>query len=315
MFKQRNGLPQLAGSLFLTDGGLETTLIFKDGFDLPEFAAFTLLKHESGRDAMRNYYRKYASIARDHGVGFILESATWRASAAWGNKLGYSAQELADANRKAIDLLREIKAEFETERTPMVLSGCMGSWDDGYNLSAKMTEREAERYHAAQVVTLSNSGVDMISALTMTNAEEAIGLTRAARFAGIPVAISFTVETDGRLPSGQALGEAIEQVDAATGGAPAHYMINCAHPTHFRDALVEGGKWTSRVRGVRANASSKSHAELDEAEELDDGNPVELGVQCNDLTGALPNLNVLGGCCGTDHRHVEEICKTWQARN
>ena len=315
MFKKRNGLPQLAGNLFLTDGGLETTLIFRNGFDLPEFGAFTLLKHESGREAMRKYYRKYASIARDHGVGFILESATWRASTAWGNKLGYSAEDLADTNHKAIDLMREIKNEFETEQTPMVLSGCMGSRDDGYTPSAKMSEREAERYHAPQVVTLSNAGVDMISALTMTNSEEAIGLTRAARFAGIPVSISFTVETDGRLPSGQALGEAIEQVDSSTGEAPAYYMINCAHPTHFRDTLAAGDEWRSRLRGVRANASSMSHAELDEAEELDDGNPVELGLQYHDLSGVLQNLNVLGGCCGTDHRHVEEICRTWQARN
>ncbi len=315
MFKQRDDLPQLSGELFLTDGGLETTLIFQDGFDLPEFAAFNLLKHEAGREAMRKYYRRYASIARDRGVGFILESATWRASSSWGNKLGYTADELAEVNHKAIDLMRNIRDEFQSDTTPIVLSGCMGSRGDGYNASDRMTVREAERYHAPQVGTLSNAGVDMISALTMTNAEEAIGLTRAARFAGLPVVISFTVETDGKLPSGQSLCDAITQVDASTGDAPAYFMINCAHPTHFREALAAGEEWTSRVSGVRANASSKSHAELDEAEELDDGDPVELGEQCNELTGVLHNLNVFGGCCGTDHRHVEEICKTWQAKD
>jgi S-methylmethionine-dependent homocysteine/selenocysteine methylase len=315
MFKQRNELPQLAGDLFLTDGGLETTLIFQDGFELPEFAAFQLLKFESGRYAMRDYYRRYASIARDHGVGFIFESATWRASASWGNKLGYSADELADANHKAIDLMREVRDEFLTHDMPMILSGCMGPRGDGYNPSEKMSEREAERYHAPQIGTLSNAGVDMISALTMTNAEEAIGLTRAAKFAGLPVVISFTVETDGRLPSGQELGDALMQVDAATADAPGYYMVNCAHPTHFRDSLASGEEWTDRVRGVRANASAKSHAELDEADQLDDGNPVELGVECNELTEIVNNLNVFGGCCGTDHRHVEEICKMWQSSN
>jgi S-methylmethionine-dependent homocysteine/selenocysteine methylase len=315
MLKQRDILPQLSGDLFLTDGGLETTLIFHDGFELPEFAAFTLLKHESGREAMRKYYRRYASIARARGVGFIFESATWRASSSWGSKLGYSAEELADANHTAIDLMRDIRDEFEGGGTPMVLSGCMGSRWDGYNPTDRMSEREAERYHAPQVGTLSNAGVDLISALTMTNAEEAIGLTRAARFAGLPVVISFTVETDGQLPSGQTLGDAVSQVDASTGDAPAYYMINCAHPTHFRESLLAGEEWAERVRGVRANASSKSHAELDEAEELDDGDPVELGVQCNELTGVVQNLNVFGGCCGTDHRHIEEICKTWLSKD
>ena len=208
MFKRKNDLPQLSGDLFLTDGGLETTLIFQDGFDLPEFAAFQLLKHESGREAMRRYYRRYVSIARDNGVGFIFESATWRASSSWGSKLGYTADHLADANHKAIELMREIRDESQGHNAPMLLSSCMGSREDGYSPSSRMSEREAERYHAPQVETLSNSGVDMITALTMTNAEEAIGLTRAARFAGLPVVISFTVETDGRLPSGNPLHEA-----------------------------------------------------------------------------------------------------------
>lgn len=313
MFGTSSGLLQLGGDLFLTDGGLETTLIFHHGFGLPEFAAFTVLQHESGREALREYYRTYASIARDHGVGFIFESATWRASTSWGNKLGYSAEELAKANRDAIGLLRNVRDEFENDRLPMVISGCVGSREDGYSPTVRMTEREAERYHAPQVGTLSNAGVDMISALTMTNAEEAVGLTRAAKFAGLPVSISFTVETDGRLPSGQELGSAISQVDEATNEGPVYYMINCAHPSHIDGALSSGGDWMGRVFGIRANASSKSHAELDEADELDDGNPAELGAQCIELTGPLPNLHVFGGCCGTDHRHIEEICKTWHA--
>jgi homocysteine S-methyltransferase len=174
-----------------------------------------------------------------------------------------------------------------------------------------MTAEEAERYHSAQVRTFSETAADMVSALTMTYVEEAVGIARAARAAGMPAAISFTVETDARLPSGQALGEAIEQADAETDGGVAYFMINCAHPTHFADVLEADEPWADRIRGLRANASAKSHAELDEAEELDEGDPVELGAQYRALRPRLRNLNVVGGCCGTDHRHIAEICRAW----
>lgn len=313
MAKYRNNLPQLSGDLFLTDGGIETTLIFHDGFELPEFAAFDLLKHDEGRQALRKYFQTYASIAREYEVGFIFESATWRASPDWGQKLGYSAEALAEMNHEAIELLHNLRNEYENGKTQMVISGCIGPRGDGYNPAEMMTEAEAERYHATQIGILSETEADLVTALTMTHAEEAIGVTRAAKSAGLPVVISFTVETDGRLPSGQTLKAAIEQVDEATDNGPAYYMINCAHPTHFEDALASGEPWVQRLRGIRANASTKSHAELDEAEELDDGNPVELGHQYHGLKSKLSDLNVLGGCCGTDHRHIEAICKAYVA--
>jgi S-methylmethionine-dependent homocysteine/selenocysteine methylase len=153
----------------------------------------------------------------------------------------------------------------------------------------------------------------MVTAVTMTYAEEAIGLTRAGAAAGMPAVISFTVETDGRLPSGQSLGDAILEVDAATGLGPAYFMINCAHPTHFDDVLAAGGDWRERIRGLRANASTKSHAELDESTELDSGDPADLAVRYAELRSVLPNLAVLGGCCGTDERHVEAILNAWAA--
>jgi len=309
MAKYRNNLPQLSGDLFLTDGGIETTLIFHDGFDLPEFAAFDILKRADGVAALRRYYKQYVAVARTHEVGFILEAPTWRSSPDWGAKLGYSAQGLALANRQAIALLEDIRAAYETDRSKMVISGCIGPRGDGYKAEAMMTPAEAEQYHATQIGVLSETQADMVTALTMTYAEEAIGVTRAAQAAGMPVVISFTVETDGRLPSGQTLKAAIEQVDTATDNGPAYYMINCAHPTHFEDALAAGERWTERIGGLRANASALSHAELDEAEELDDGNPAELGHQYRILRGKLGHLNVLGGCCGTDHRHVEAICR------
>lgn len=309
MARYRKNLPQLSGGFFLTDGGIETTLIFHEGLALPHFAAFDLLKDDEGTAALRKYFRAYAAMARRYGVGCILESATWRASTDWGTKLGYSAPALAEINRKAIALLQEIRSEYEHGTTRMVISGCIGPRGDGYRPTALMTEEAAERCHAMQAATFRDAEADMVTAITMTYAAEAIGITRAAQAAGMPVAISFTVETDGRLPSGQTLPEAIQQVDDATGDAPAYYMINCAHPTHFAGALAAGGKWLDRIRGLRANASRKSHVELNEATELDDGDPVELGRQYRELRGKLQKLNVLGGCCGTDHRHVEEICK------
>ena len=148
---------------------------------------------------------------------------------------------------------------------------------------------------------------DMVAAFTMTYAEEAIGIVRAATAAGMPIAISFTTETNGRLPSGEALDQAIARTDEATSGAPAYYMVNCAHPTHLAGALERGGAWRERVRGLRANASRRSHAELDESPDLDAGDPDELARQYDELRAAFPRLSVAGGCCGTDHRHVEAI--------
>ena len=309
MAKYRNTLPQLGGGLYLTDGGIETTLIFHEGLDLPDFAAFHLLKTHEGEAALRKYFRTYAEIAKQFGTGLILESATWRANADWGTRLGYTPEVLADANRRAIHLLEEVRNEYETERTPVVISGCLGPRGDGYVPDRAMSEQEAEAYHRDQVETLAGSAADMVCAITMNYVEESLGIARSAQRADMPVAISFTVETDGNLPTGQTLKAAIEQVDDATSGYPCYYMINCAHPAHFEHVLAEGGLWLDRIRGLRANASRKSHAELNESPELDVGNPVELGSQYARLKTRLPRLNVMGGCCGTDHRHVEQIAE------
>lgn len=300
-------LPQLDGGLFLTDGGIETDLIFNDGFDLPYFAAFHLLQSEKGTAALRAYFARYAAIARNAGVGFILESPTWRASRDWGDKLGYSSAALAAANAKSIALIEELRTELGGG-TPMVVSGCVGPRGDGYDPGTVMSADEAQAYHAEQIGVLARSGADMVTAITMTNANEAVGLTRAAQAAGMPVAISFTLETDGRLPTGQALREAIDEVDAATKGGPAYYMINCAHPTHFDTTLESKQPWVKRIRGIRANASRRSHAELNEAPDLDAGDPAELGGQYRALRLRHPHINVLGGCCGTDQRHIGAIC-------
>lgn len=307
MGKYRHTLPQLGGGLFLTDGGIETTLIFHEGLELPDFAAFHLLNGWEGKAALTNYFRTYAAIATRFGTSLILESATWRASADWGTRLGYTPEALADANRKAIAMLELIRDEYDTNQTNVVISGCVGPRGDGYVPDSAMSENDAEAYHREQIETFADSGADMVCAITMNYVEEAVGIVRAAQHAEMPVVISFTVETNGNIPTGQSLKAAIEHVDATTSGYPSYYMINCAHPTHFENVLIQGAPWVERIRGIRANASRMSHAELNESPKLDAGNPTELGMQYARLKQRLPQLNVLGGCCGTDHRHVEQI--------
>jgi S-methylmethionine-dependent homocysteine/selenocysteine methylase len=310
--RYRDALPQLGDALFLTDGGIETTLIFHDGFELPYFAAYDLLTREDGETALRRYFEPYVRIALDRGVGIVLDTPTWRANPDWAGRIGHSAEQLANLNRRAVTLLETLRDENATDdRTPIVLSGCVGPRGDGYVAAETMSADEAAAYHATQIGIFADTGADLVTALTLTYADEALGIVRAARNVGLPVVISFTLETDGRLPSGQSLREAIEEVDTASDAAAAYFMINCAHPSHFYDVLEPGSAWTDRIRGLRANASRLSHAELDEAEELDEGDPEELANEYVALRERLPWLTVLGGCCGTDHRHVSAICKAW----
>jgi len=309
MARYRDALPQMSGDLFLSDGGIETTLIFHDGLTLRDFAAFELLNTAEGEAALRKYFGSYAEVAQRNGTGLILETATWRASPDWGKRLGYTTESLAEVNRKAVALLEAIRKQYGSDRTPVVISGCVGPRGDGYVPGKEMTEEEAERYHIEQIATFAATAADMVCAITMNYAEEAAGVARAAKKAGMPVALSFTVETDGRLPTGQTLEDAIEEVERSTSRYPLYYMINCAHPTHFDGVLKRGPRWVDRVKGLRANASRMSHAELNEAPALDVGNPKELGQEYAELKRRLPQLNVMGGCCGTDHRHIEQIAE------
>jgi homocysteine S-methyltransferase len=303
----RNHLPQLDAPVFLTDGGCETTLVFHDGFDLPDFAAFPLLGDAAGRAALDRYLDAYAAVALRDGTGIVLESATWRASADWGARLGYDAAALDAANRDAIDQVLDARRRHQTSTTPVVVSGNIGPRGDGYVVGATMSADEARAYHASQVRTFASTDADLVTAMTMTYVDEAVGIATAAAEAAIPVVISFTVETDGNLPSGQALGDAIAAVDAATGRYPAYFMVNCAHPTHFAHLFDPAPAWAARIGGIRANASTMSHAELDAAEDLDRGDPDDLAERYLALSRLLPELRVFGGCCGTDHHHVGAI--------
>jgi homocysteine S-methyltransferase len=304
----RNDLPQLGPQRLLTDGGLETTLIFHHGIELPLFASCDLLRDAAGTALLRLYYAQYAALAQSRGIGLVLEAPTWRANRDWGARLGYDDATLARLNRDAITLLADVRRHYATPQAPMPIGGVVGPRGDGYRVEARMSADDAERYHCEQVALFADTEADFVAAYTMTYADEAIGIVRAARNAALPVAISFTLETDGRLPSGESLAAAIARTDAATDSGAAYYMINCAHPTHLDDVLRDGGEWLQRIRGLRANASRRSHVELDASPDLDAGDPVELGQQYADLVQRLPQLTVLGGCCGTDFRHVEAIC-------
>lgn len=294
--------------VFIGDGGLETTMIFEEGIELPEFASFALLGDARGREALRRYYEGFLELARKYEVGFTLDTPTWRASENWGARLGVSPGRLADVNREAAEFGQGLREEWETASTPVAVCGALGPGEDAYRPARELSAAEAEDYHAAQVAAFAAAGVEMVAGYTLSYVEEAIGMVRAAGAAGLSVSISFTVETDGRLPSGEPLAEAVERLDAETGAAAEYLMVNCAHPTHFAAELESGGEWVGRIGGVRANASRRSHAELNEADDLDSGDPEEMGREYAALAPSLPDLRVLGGCCGTDHRHLARIC-------
>jgi S-methylmethionine-dependent homocysteine/selenocysteine methylase len=298
-------LPQLEAELFITDGGLETWLVFEAGIDLPDFAAFPLLDDGDGRAALRSYYEPYLALAERSRLGFVLDTPTWRANPDWGLRLGYDADRLAAVNRASVDFARELAGTRPAVAT--VIDGVLGPRGDGYVVGATMTVQDAKDYHSVQIAALADAGVDMVTGVTMTYVDEAVGLVEAARANGVPAVVSFTVETDARLPSGETLSDAIDRVDDATGGYAAYFMVNCAHPSHFASTLKQGGEWVSRIKAIRANASKASHAELDEAEELDRGDPGELATDYTALRRLLPELRVVGGCCGTDIEHVSSI--------
>ncbi|NHA69478.1 homocysteine methyltransferase [Phycicoccus sp. CMS6Z-2] len=297
--------PETAADFFLTDGGLETSLIFLQGIDLPEFAAFRLVETTDGRAALRRYYAPYVDLARRERRGLVLDTPTWRASADWGASLGYEAAQVAAVNRQAVTFVAEIAAECPDVVT--VLNGVIGPRGDGYVTGSEMTLEESAEFHSLQARAFAGAGADMVTAVTMTYPEEAAGVALAARAAGLPAAIGVTVETDGRLPTGMPLAEAVAAVESLSGGSPAYLMLNCAHPSHLEAGLVAGAPWLQRIKAIRANASRLSHAELDESETVERGDVAELAGDYVRLRELLTDLRVVGGCCGTDDEHVAAI--------
>lgn len=295
-----------ADTVVVTDAGLETWLVFDRGIELEAFAAYPLVGTVEGRAVLTEYYEHYVSIAQAVGAAVVLEAPTWRANPDWAATLGHDRAELAKLIRSSVDVVEQVRSRWADEQ-PFLIGGAVGPRGDGYQIGDVMDAAAAAEYHSFQIGCLANTSIDVVTAMTMGYVEEAIGIARAAEAAGLPVVISFTLETDGRLPSGMSLAEAIAATDAATDEYPTHYMINCAHPTHFDHVLDGTAPWAARIGGVRANASTLSHAELDEMEHLDAGDPDDLAARYVGLRSVLPALQVIGGCCGTDHQHVAAI--------
>jgi S-methylmethionine-dependent homocysteine/selenocysteine methylase len=309
MTSGRFAFPPSDQTVFLTDGGLETALVFLDGIDLPCFAAFPLLRSGEGRAKLEAYFAPFIRTAMERDLGFILDTPTWRANPDWAAKLNVSPDDLTLINQEAVRWAAHLRDRLSDSRERILINGVVGPRGDGYRPDAQMMAPEAQAYHALQIEAFREAGADLVSAVTMNYVEEAIGIARAAEALGMPVVVSFTVETDGRLASGESLQSAIERTDRETGHVPVYYMINCAHPAHFDGVLESGADWARRIRGLRANASAKSHAELDESTELDPGDPIDLAQRYRGLRQRMPHLSVLGGCCGTDHRHIAAICE------
>jgi S-methylmethionine-dependent homocysteine/selenocysteine methylase len=305
---QVNSQGVFAQGFFLADGGLETTMIFHHGYELPHLAAFELLQSEHGRKLLEEYHERYFNISVNHGLTYIFETPTWRASPDWAFRLGYTLEELQRILVDAVTFTRQVMRNKAGDR-PALLSGCIGPRGDGYQPAFRMSVEEAAGYHANQIAVFAETRVDLVTALTLNYMDEATGIAVACKNTGLPVVISFTLETDGKLPGGESLKEAITGVDRLSGHYPAHYMINCAHPSHFNSVLRETGDWKTRIGGIRANASAKSHAELDNSTELDAGDKAALAMEYHSLMEILPNLRVVGGCCGTDHTHLQQVCE------
>ncbi len=303
----RDNLPQLGEGTFLVYCGMETDLIFNRGMDLPGFASYPLLETEDGRNTLAGYLREVIRVGKENNTGVILESPTWVANRDRGGPLGYAPERLLELNKQAVSLMLEVRAN--TSDLPTVLSANIGPRDDAYAPADQMSAGQAEAYHLEQVAALADTDADLISGYTVAYPAEAIGMVQAAKHFKLPVIISFTVETDGRLPTGTPLKDAIEEVDAATDGYASYFMINCAHPDHFVDILTDE-PWMQRLKGIVANASRCSHAELDNADELDDGDPIELGQQLADICRRFPQINIVGGCCGTDMRHISQVARS-----
>ena len=300
-------LPGPGSKTFITEGGVETHMQYKRGHELRHFCLFDLMNDPKAVADLRAYHEGIIEVALKHKTGAVLDGIHYRSSRDWGELLGYSTEGLEDIVVQGIEFYKDLAREFATDDSPMPVSGVVGPRGDAYSVGKVMNATESEDYHSEQVETMRNAGADMITALTFSQVEEAIGVVRAAQSTGIPVVVSFTLGADGNLKIGSSFGDAIEAVDKATDSGPIYYMINCTHPVDFAPAFETPGDWTNRLGGFRPNASSLDHGVLCSLGHLEEGDPVELGQQMAGMARRFPHLNVWGGCCGTDYDHIDAI--------
>lgn len=301
--------PRLENKFYLTAGGTETEILYKWGYELPEFAMFTLLDDEEANECVRNMYRRYFEVAAKNNTGLVIEGHDYRASPDWAGKLGISLENLAEIQHRIINFLTDLKTEFDGKVSDVVITGGIGPRGDAYGTGGNISEAEAEDYHSVQLSTLKDTDADMAVALTFNNIPEAVGIVRAATKIGIPIGISLTLNTESRLSSGPSLREAIEAIDENTDEGAAWYGTNCSHPLEFEPAISEEGAWRQRLRLIRPNAAKMEKISLCKLGHLEDGDPIELGAQMGDVASRFPSVDIIGGCCGTDERHLNEIAK------
>jgi S-methylmethionine-dependent homocysteine/selenocysteine methylase len=262
---------------------------------------------------LRGMYGRYLDTAARHGFGVIIGGLDYRASPDWASLLGYSGEALAEMQMRAIDFLRDVATPYQAQVPALLYAGILGPRGDAYELNKTITAVEAEDYHSEQLATLARARVDVVEAMTFNSVEEVIGLSRAASRAGLPLAVSFTLDNStSRLVSGPSLKEAIETVDAQTGDdRPAFYGINCSHPLEFMPA-IEPGDWFERVRCLRPNAAMMDKISLCTLGHLESGDPVQLGELMGGLARRYPHLDIWGGCCGTWDTHLDQIARNVQ---
>jgi homocysteine S-methyltransferase len=304
--------PQSDDLIYLTEGGFETELMYLHGFELPCFAAFHLLDSTKGYQAVRDLYARVCDVAAAESTGLLLGWLNYRASPDWGAKLGLSPEALRAATLRSIAMLADLRKSYAGQVPHFAISDAIGPRGDAYGTGGAITEAEAEDYHSVQLETLKHSDVDVIWAATQNNVPEVIGMARAARALGLEIAVAWSLNAESRLSSGPTLAEAITRTDAAVPGVVAWHSLTCSHPLEFTPALTPG-PWTDRLRCIRPNAAAMDKIALCKLGHLEDGDPVELGRQMGDVARRYPAMDIWGGCCGTDHRHLSEIVRNVQA--
>ncbi|MDJ0640581.1 MAG: homocysteine S-methyltransferase family protein [Paracoccaceae bacterium] len=296
-------LPHESDKRYMVYAGTGTDLIFNHHIELPGFASFPLLENPETRALLASQMEDLVRLSGDMGLGCILDAPTWMANADRAAPLGYDPVRLVDVNRDAVALMEDVRRA--SGRDDVLVSACIGPRFDPYADIPSMSAESARRYHSAQLAALKDTSVDLVTAYTFNRLSEAAGCISAARDIDMPIVMSLVVETDGCLADGTKLVDAVDAIDAETDGAALFFMVNCAHPLHFAEALDAH----PRLMGIVSNASSCSHAELDEAETLDEGDPEQLGRETAEIIRRNPSIRVFGGCCGTDMRHLASMAR------
>lgn len=292
---------------YLAEGGTETEIMFRHGYDFPHFAVFELFKNPEATERLRDMYKRYLDVVAESGFGALIGGLDYRASPDWADLLGYSREGLFDVQSQCIDFLRDVARPYHGQIPDIRICGITGPRGDAYALNKTITTDEAEEYHSVQMETLKSLDVDMVWAATLNNVPEAVGISRAAARHGLPVCVSFTLTSDHVLRSGPTLREAVEATDLQAGPEkPVCYGLNCSHPLEFAPAL-EPGDWFKRVRNIRPNAAMMDKIALCKLNHLEEGDPVELAGHLGEMATAHPHIDMWGGCCGTWDKHLREI--------